>query len=182
MNPVYTHHQLQGTGLQASSDSTVFLRPFCPLVYSPGCILILPSFLSLDLARGHFPSEFLTTILSSSHFSMRATCPTHIILVDLVTLILSDQSTTGESLIMLHPPHISYPSATKVFLSTLSWDPLNPCSVLSVRGQVSRPYKVKSKNIGLHIQIFKFSDSRQEDQKILKGTVANIHQIQLFTS
>lgn len=36
---------------------------------SSGCILILPPppLLSLDLARGHFPSGFLTRILSISH-------------------------------------------------------------------------------------------------------------------
>jgi hypothetical protein len=54
-----------------------------------GSILILSSHLRLGFPSGFLPSDFSTKILYSFHFSANlATCPAHLILLDLIILII----------------------------------------------------------------------------------------------
>jgi len=59
-------------------------------------ILILFSHLRLCLPSVHFPSGFQTTFLFE--FSLRITCPNHLIFLDFVIIMIPDESITYEAL------------------------------------------------------------------------------------
>ena len=107
-------------------------------------ILILSSHLLLGLASGLFPSGLLTTTLYAPLlFLIRATCPAHRNVFYLITQVITrDQYRSWCSSVCsrLHCRVISFLLGPSVFLSTLL-----SSSSLSVRDQVSYPYKTTGK-------------------------------------
>ena len=107
--------------------------------------------LSLSL---RLPNKILHTPLLSP---IRATCPTHLFIVDFITRIIFGEkyrsfSTPGCS--FLHSPVTLSPLGPNI-LNTLLSNTLSLRSSLNVSDQVSHPYKKTGKIIVLHILIFK---------------------------
>ena len=123
-------------------------------------ILILSSHLRLGLPSGLFPSGFPTETLCATLLSpVRATCPAHLILLDIIT-----RTTCGEqyrslssSLGSFFPlPCYLVPLMPKIFLNAIFSDTLSIRSSLNVSDQVSHPYKTIGKIIVPYIvAIFK---------------------------
>jgi hypothetical protein len=124
-------------------------------------IPILSSHLCLVLPTGLYPSGFLTKILYTS--PVHATCPTHHILLDLVTLIILGEVYKLKSSLLctlLQPPATSFLFGPNILFSSLFSHTLNLCSALSLRDEVSHTYKRTGKIIVLCILIFKFLEKR----------------------
>ena len=140
---------------------------FCSLVTTHLC---------LSLPVGLFPSASSTNTLYASLLSpIPATCPTHFILLSLVTWIkFAEERPLSSSLHRLfHSPVTSSVLCPNVLLSTLFSNTLSQHSSLHVRDQVSQPYKTTYKIIVMCILIFIFLDSKQEDKKILQWMKAS---------
>jgi hypothetical protein len=120
-------------------------------------ILILSSHLCVSLQNGPFPSGFPTKILYAFLTSpMRATWPAHLILLNLITLMERTSYEAPHYAIFSSLPSLP-PSKVRIFsLTTCSQTPSILCFSLSVRDQVSHPYKTTGKIMGLYILIFKF--------------------------
>jgi hypothetical protein len=102
--------------------------------------LVPSSHLRLGLPSGLFPSGFpaktLYTFLPSP---MRATCPAHLILLDMICLMISgDGYKLWSSQVhnFFHSPVTSSPLGPNIPLSTLFSNTLSVCCPLNFRGQV----------------------------------------------
>jgi len=105
-----------------------------------------------------FPTKTLYTCLPSP---VLATCPTLLILLDVITCtILGEEYRTWSSSLcsFLHSPVTSSLLGPTIFLNTLFSNGLR--SSLNVRDQVSCLYKTTGKIIVLYILMFKFLDSK----------------------
>jgi hypothetical protein len=111
-----------------------------------------------------FPNQTLYAFLTSR---LCITCPAHISLFNLITLI-----TFGEAYKLLSSSLFSFlhPSTThsllvpNILLSTLFLNTLNLASSLHVRDQVSHPYKTKAKIIVVYILSLSFFSDEMRRQ------------------
>jgi hypothetical protein len=128
---------------------------------------ILCSYLRLGLTTGLFPSGFLTktpyTLLLSP---IRATCPTQLIVFDLIIGIIFRECnwTLSSSLCsLLHSPATSSVLGPKTLLSSLFSNNYSLRYSLIVRNQLSDPLQTSGKIVVLHILIFVFLFNILED-------------------
>jgi hypothetical protein len=110
-------------------------------------ILLLYSYLRLGLPSGLFPSGFHTKPSIHSTSPIRATCPTHLILLDFVTsTILGEYRSISSSLCTFLYSHVtSSMLGPNVLLYTIFSNTISLRSSLSVSDQVSHSYKTTGK-------------------------------------
>ena len=90
-------------------------------------------------------------------YSIRATCPAHPMLLDLTTQTVLGKEYKSRSFLLwnfLQSPVTSSSLDPNVFPSSLLPNTLSLCASLSLRYQVSHPYKTSSKIVVLFILIF----------------------------
>ena len=129
----------------------------CPHPTSWIFILILYSHLCLGIPSGLFHSGFPTKILYAPFlFPIRATCPVHFNVLDLVTQIIFGEqyrSVSSSLCNFLHSPVTPSLLGPNILLSTLFSNTLRLCSSLNISDQVSHPYKTTGNITFLYILI-----------------------------
>jgi len=142
-------------------------------------ILISSHHLCLGLPSCLLPSGLSTKILYSPLLSPTcATCPTHLILLDLITQIFGQYRSQSVSLCCLsHCPLTLSLIGPNIFLSTLFPNTLSLRYLFTVGDQVSHPYKTKGKIIVLYLDLHSFGQQTGR-QKILQWIIASIAWLQ----
>ena len=121
------------------------------------------SYLRLAIQSGLFRSGFpsRTSLLSPIH----ATCPSYLILLDLIIRIVFGEQYESLSYSLCGFPHSPFNSSLldpNTFLSTLFSNTLSVRFSLGVSDRVAHPYKTKDKIIFLYVLIFILLESKLE--------------------
>jgi len=107
--------------------------------------------------------------VGTSSLPIRATCPTHLILLDMITRIIFGEeyrSLRFSLCSFLHSPVTSSLLGPNILRSTVFSNTLSLRSSLNMSDKVSHPYKTTGKIIVLYNLILVLLDSKLEDERL----------------